>query len=317
MHYLKLIFRASFILPVIFFYWFSGTSHSEYNANFKKISGEVKGPYIGFYEEYNLITNDTLEWTSNSYSKFMSLLREHKLTQSYSKFVNKVKTHDMTWDTNQIDSLIEMPTENEWNKIITTNEGTVYAADTLLYSEYAYPVEIPVKLSVNRSLYAHVYFYLGDNPDKLQIIFPDKNSEDNTKNLPGYVKGYMAKFGTSSSNFFDTKKYFQKLDEFINKHKILSASRLRPSLGGGRVYKIWDRNDKLIFEDEQGLEGLKYKTKIRQSIDVFESGINEDFVLWYDNWFVKLSIVFQLLIYLGVFFQIKSSVKKENEFPIK
>lgn len=312
MHFITLFFRASFPLVAIIYFWINGTSPSEYEANFKTISGELKGPYIGFYENYNLITNDTLEWTSYSYSKFTSLLMEHDLTLPYYKFVNQVKTHNLNWGTNQIDSLIVMPTENEWNKIMTTNEGIVYSEDTVLYSEARYPIEVPVKLSVNRSLSARVYFSLGSYLDKLQIIFPDNKTEEIAKNLPEYVKGYMAKSGKSFSDYLEIKEYFQKLDEFINQYKTLRVKRLKPNEGGGRVYAIWDEKDKLVFEDEDGLEGLKYKTQIRQSIDVFESNLNEDFVLWYDNWLVKLLIVLQALIYIGVFYDIRNSIRKSK-----
>jgi len=306
---LKLIFKTSTPLFILLFFRFTGTSTAEYEANFRSISGEVKGPYLMLYENFDLITNDSLKGTGIAYNELTALLIEHELYRPYKKYSDRIKSHDMNWGTNQFDSLRALPSKIEWEQIKAREEGVVYSRDTVFHSDVYFPIDIPIKLSVYRSISARVFFSLGDNPDRLQIVFPDKEEKEDPYGL--YKRVRMSLGGVSSGNFESLEAYNSQLNEFVGEHKHLTAKRLNSRALNARVYKVWDENENLIFEDEEGLEGLEYQNGKNGLIDILSFDVDKRFILWYDNWYIKLLMVIQVLIYLTLFSDFWSARKEK------
>ncbi len=298
MHHLKLIFRASTPFFILLFFRFTGTTKAEYEANFRSVKGPVKGPYILLYENFDLVTNDSLRGGDNAYSKFTSFLMEHELYQPYREFSSVVKAHDLSWGTNQFDSLNTLPTETQWEALKAQEEGFVYSRDTILHSDNSYPVDVPVKLGVYRSVSARVFFSLGDHRDKLQIIFPEEAGEDDPYGLRKRIR--MSRGGIASSKLENLIAYYDQLKAFTSTHTNLTVKRLNTQSVNARAYKVWDEWGDLIFEDEEGLEGLEYQTNENGMIDVLSGEGDGKFILWYDHWYMYLLMVIQVLLYLGV-----------------
>ena len=76
---------------------------------------------------------------------------------------------------------------------------------------------------------------------------------------------------------------------------------------------MWDAKGDLIFEDEDGLEGLEYQTTAYGMIDVMSGEGDGRFILWYDHWYMYLLMGIQLLIYVGLLLDWKDPKKYESE----
>lgn len=312
MKQIKRILQASTPLFILLFFRFTGTTKAEYEANFRKISGDVRGPYILLFENFDVVTNDSLRGGDNAFSEFQSLIYRHDLDRSYRKFLKEVKKHDMSWNTRQIDSLGTLPTETAWNQIKASEEGFVYTRDTVFHSEARYPIDIPVKLSVFRSISARVFFSLGDSPDKLQLIFPDEEEKEDPYGLRKRIR--MSRGGQAAGKYAYLADYYEQLQQFTSQHATLTAKRLNTKAINGRVYKVWDGDNDLIFEDEEGLEGLEYRTTAYGMIDVMSDEGDGRFILWYDHWYMYLLMGVQALIYIGLLADWKDR-QKYNDQP--
>lgn len=310
MNHLRLLLRASTPLFILLFFRFTGTTKAEYEANFKTVSGEVKGPYILLFENFDLVTNDSLRGGDYAFSEFTSLLHDHELYRAYRKFSQEVKRHDMSWDTNPFDSLTQLPTASDWESLKAREEGFVYSRDTVLHSDYRYPIDIPVKLGVYRSVSARVFISLGDHPDKLQVIFPKAGDEDDPYRLKERVR--MSVSGTSSKSYVNLANYFEQLQAFTADHDSLTVKRLNTKAINGRVYHAWDATGELIFKDEDGLEGLEYQTNATGMIDVMSGEGDGRFILWYDHWYLYLLMGIQALLYFGVYSDIMDGRKRDD-----
>ncbi len=309
MHQVKLLLRASTPLYILLFFRFTGTTKTEYEANFRKVSGDVKGPYILIFEHFDLVTNDSLKGGDNAFSEFQSLLIRHELYRAYRDFQKKVKQHDMSWGTKLIDSLGNLPSTSEWQQLKADEEGFVYSRDTIFHSEYRYPINIPVKISVYRSLSARVFFSLGNSNDQLQLIFPDKEEKDDPYRLRKRIR--MSIGGQNTKEYPSLVAYYRQLQEFISSHKSLTVKRLNTQAINGRVFQVWDADDRLIFEDEEGLEGLEYQTNEIGMIDVLSGEGDGRFILWYDHWYMYLLMGIQLLLYVGLLLNWKDPGKND------
>jgi hypothetical protein len=296
MHYLRLIFRSSIFLPLILYYWFTGVTPSEYKAKFATVKGTVSGPFINLYESFDLVINNTEDY--DSINRLESQIRRHDLNHSYRKFIKEVKTHNLSWNNNVIDSFSKLPTQKQWDFLRTKNNGIVYSKDTVFKSEYIYPVEIPVHLSVKRSMYAKVNFSVGNHPQRFQIKFP-KEDKGLQEGLPPLYNYFMATSAQSSSEYLKIKKYYNQLFQFLKTRSTLSVEYLKSGSQTKRVYKALDENNDVIFEDIIGLEGLTYKP-------------DGSFNLWYEYWLVKAFIFIQIILYLAVISEISRSSNKNN-----
>ncbi|MDW3191372.1 MAG: hypothetical protein R8G66_03380 [Cytophagales bacterium] len=311
MKQVKLLIRASTPLFILLFFRITGTTKAEYEANFRKVGGDVKGPYILIFENFNVVTNDSLRGGDNAFSEFQSLIYRHDLDRPYRKFLKEVKQHDMNWNTHQIDSLGTLPTETAWNQIKAREEGFVYSRDTVFHSEARYPIDIPVKLSVFRSISARVFFSLGESPDKLQLVFPDDEEKEDPYGLRKRIR--MSRGGQLAGKYTYLADYYEQLQQFTSQHATLTAKRLNTKAINGRVYKVWNGGDELIFEDEEGLKGLEYQTTAYGMIDVMSEEGDGRFILWYDHWYMYLLMGIQLLIYAGLLLDWKDPKKYEPE----
>lgn len=310
MYQIKLLLRASTPLYILLFFRFTGTTKAEYEANFRTVSGKVKGPYILLFENFDLVTNDSLRGGDNAFSEFQSLLIRHDLDRAFRKFQKEVKKYDMSWRTNLIDSLGTLPTEEEWEALKGKEERFVYTRDTIFHSDSRYPIDIPVKLAVYRSISARVFFSLGNFQDKLQLIFPDEKNEEDPYGLKKRIR--MSVGGQATKAYVNLQSYDEQLRKFITPHRYLTAKRLNSKVINGRAYKVWDANDQLIFEDKAGLQGLEYQTNETGLIDVLSGEGNGRFILWYDHWYMYLLMVIQLILYIGLLLGWKDPKKVES-----
>lgn len=298
MHQIKLLLRASTPLYILLFFRFTGTTKAEYEANFREVSGEVKGPYILVFENFDLVTNDSLRGGDNAYSEFQSLMTRHDLDRAFRNFQKEVKKHDQSWGTNLIDSLGTLPNLMEWQNLKAREEGFVFSRDTVFHSDARYPIDIPVKLGVYRSVSARVFFSLGNNDDKLQIVFRNDEGEEDHYGLKKRIR--MSVSGQATKAHINLASYYDQLRSFTAPHRSLTVKRLNTQAVNGRAYKIWDTENRLIFEDKQGLEGLEYQSNETGMIDVLNGEGDGRFILWYDHWYMYLLMGIQLLLYLGL-----------------
>lgn len=284
-NYRFLIFflHASISLITIFYFWSQGTSRSEYEANFKIISGKVKKPYVIVFESFNVKLMDSLENSPYLMSKFESLLSEHELYRPYQSFKNSLFR-----ETNKIDSLDKVPSKTQWETLKSKNERVISTIDTVFYSEAKYPIEIPIKFSIVKSVYAVACFSLEKHADRLTINFPNEKKTNHSKQ----------KIDVDTLSFRDieyVEENFQKLKEFTSQYEQLSIKRLKYKRLSANVYKAWNEKNQLVFEDKKGLKRLKY---------------NDNFVLWYEDWLVKIIIGTEAFIFLMIFFELMAYIRK-------
>jgi hypothetical protein len=309
----KFLFYLNALTPlvIILYFRFTGTTLAEYNENFRLVRGEIEGPFIELNESYELIVNDSLATGTYEYEKFTSELLDHELLNDFKKikgYINHLLTEKYSIVSNDSIGILSRA---EWDSLKNYAEVPVATIDTSLSANLHYEVTFPLRFSYERRLSGSVYFSLKGHEDIFRIADLEKRIEW-LEDDPYKLKERISLSGMSFNTFSEYDEFIRfknYLNKVLGDHNKISVLRLNSKSKYAKAYKLFDENNNLIYEDELAIEGLEYAKNPLGLIDVFAEEGDSRFILWYDNWYIKLLIFVQILYFLVLIGDIRSSIK--------
>ena len=295
--FIKFIVANIPILILLIFFWFTGTSSSQYWDNFEEIEGEVVGPYTLIEAHTKTLLYDSIMPYLGEYNQLQDSITKLGFKADYDSIYYPFWKFRLP--TEQVDSL-GLLSKSDWDVLKHTYEKITKSVDTLLVSDTT-----QFRLKIKNTTYVYVchYFSIKGYPYKFSIseYFPTGEDSD----LMYFVSEYRGAGRNGFSDWDESENYSSKLKEIIGSNLKLNIVKLKSDKDIARAYIIETGWNNELYNDEYGFEAL-VRTK-NGKIQTGSYGKNIDYVLWYDNWIVKFLLAFELFLVFRVVLKIRGA----------
>lgn len=291
-------------IPVIIlltFFWFAGTSTSQYWDNFEEIEGEIVGPYSLIEIHNKTLLYDSIIPYLAEYNQLEDSITNLGFKADYDSIYYPFWKFRLP--TQQVDSLGFL-SKTDWDELKITHEKITKSVDTLLVSDTA---KFRLKIKNTSKIYVSLYFSIKGHPSKFSISEFIPTGEDS--DLMHFVYEYGGSGRNGFSNWEELEAYSKRLEKIIGNNTELSITKLKSDKKISRSYIIEAGWNNELYTDEYGFDALKAPPQKNRRSRLLElkGEVNMDFVLWYDNWIVKFLLVFEIFLILRVIFKIRQA----------
>lgn len=271
----------SITLIFIIYNWRSeGTTKKEYWANFDVLEGELRGPtVVASVADYLYINGEAWGTAKDSLD-----LRD----QVY--ILDSLLAHFYKNQLQHLSDTLYENTAEEWSRSKKMFESHAWTMDTFIQVRNK---KIPI-LMEQKPVFNVDYL--------ISIVGDDRYVYISTYDFEG-LEQWRYDEETPLAEFI---KYRNKVDSLLGEDRQLRITVLKKGDTNWRnPYIIRNSDGDELLYDQSGFDRLQYQ---RRSY----TQINEDFILWYDNWVVKFIIVaFSIAIFIS-FFQMFTTVSEND-----
>jgi len=259
----------SITLVFIIYNWRSnGTTKEQYWENFDVLQGELLGPIA------TASVHDFLYINSKPWGEAKEELDLGKHSYLLDSLLTPFHNNQLS---NITDTLFTL-TNDEWHESKLFFESLALRIDTFIVIAYK---KIP--LCIEQKPVLQLDYRISIKGDNRYITISTYEFED--------INQWDWQEETPLDEFL---VYKGKVDSLLGEARYLNITVLKKGNSNWRMpYIIADSNKNELFYDEVGFERLQSKSRF-----YFEP--NEDFILWYDNWFFKfIIVVFSIAIFIA------------------
>ncbi|QSE98865.1 hypothetical protein [Fulvivirga lutea] len=281
------------ILIILFSIRNNGTTSSEYWSHFEEIEGKLIGPYTLIQKKPRYLINDTLQYYQLTlYDYLKDSITKYNLKEDITELLQQQNIFELMIKPGLIIDSTKYVDSVQWIKLNNKIQPPILLMDTALQSE---SYNFPFQLSQDSILILQHYFMIEGYPQRFALSTFDRSGK--VTDLMEMLSIYRSRTRLSQTfyEWDEYQLYYNYLDRLFENDSELTITKYKGDCANCRVYMIEDSWGYDIFYDEEAFEVLRYKEK-RFGFDITKPDLR--FILWYDNSFVYILLIIELIILL-------------------